>query len=303
MDMVYKLVFLRFCFIFMILSSLFNCREEIEKSDKKWSEYIISHTHGQISSHSSIELALFEEKLRDSQNIPSEIKDIFQFEPEIKGNTTWGDHYKLIFVPDAPLPHGERYKARVNLKGFIDQPNNLNDFIFHFEVVRQAIEVRVDGLLTHWDGSSNDLTLKGWLSVADKIDPTKIEKILKAHFKGTILPIRWEHNYPQHSFSVAGIHRAKEDSLINLKWEGDFIGINVSGEEEVYIPSKNKFEVLELLQNYMDITNLIPNQPHQTSNFQLTAHFQMEVPKPTRNKHRLIIKLGFYVSKCIRNNV
>ncbi|MCP3921459.1 MAG: hypothetical protein GY714_02625 [Desulfobacterales bacterium] len=264
----------RIFIIILILLLIVSCGSDDKTDTKdgkvtKWEHVVYSHTYGSISKKSLIRVKFVEDAV-SKEMVGGKAKDIFSFEPSIKGTAYWNEQNELTFYPEKNLESGKRYKATLNLKNSIKKAKNLGDFSFDFSVIKQSFEINIDGLSSV---AYNDLTnqkLTGSVATADTEDDAKIENVLKATQDDLKLKILWNHSPSgkNHFFTVEGIKRQNSKSNVRISWNGDKIGVDKTGNRLIPVIRRGLFQVSEIAavtgkQQYIKIRFSDPLLPSQ----------------------------------------
>ncbi len=241
---------------FMVLLSLtalllFNaCGKQQEvreyKFDEAFAPYVAAYTSKTISRQSEIQVQL-------SQDIPGEAGTLladnpFSFSPEIKGQARLINPRTIAFEPKVALPSNTYYTATFQIQKFIENlPEELKDFSFNFETMRQTFTVDLDGLETIDSKELKWQRVKGLLTTADYETEENVEGLLEAKQKGKALKVSWNHSLDgiTHHFVVDSIRRRTDPSEVELAWNGDALGIDLEGSKQVTIPAQGDFKVLD----------------------------------------------------------
>ncbi|MCX7040081.1 MAG: MG2 domain-containing protein, partial [Spirochaetes bacterium] len=164
----------------------------------------------------------------------------FSFTPPLAGTARWTDERTLEFVPARPMPAGRRFRATVSLP-------KIGGFDFAFTVMRPSLDVVFAGLEVADDDSAS-YRLDGTVQTADREEPARVEKILRASLAGRALSIKWTHGSDPllHPFSITGIERASAPGVLAVAWSGRPIGGLAEGRKDIGVPSRRSFEVLDV---------------------------------------------------------
>ena len=249
-----KLKNLIICFLFSVCFLLFSCTIEKEIKIEKLSEQTIisAHTSGEVSRKSHIRI-IFAHDIVVSTDINSIVENsLLKFQPNISGKAIWIDKRTLEFKPDNNLPSGEKYKATVNLKNIAQVSKDAiegapDKFTFTFEVMKQAFEITMDGLLAVNTKDLKKQILKGSIVTADIEESLNLEKSIYAEQSGKNLSIRWLHsdNKRGHSFIIEGILRQDESSQVFMYWDGKSLGVNKKGRRIIDVPALDIFKIID----------------------------------------------------------
>ncbi|MBC7389404.1 MAG: hypothetical protein H7329_09360 [Opitutaceae bacterium] len=218
--------------------------------DPGFSAYISAFTTGLISSEGTIRIVLAQ-NAKDSVKLNQEgAEELFDFEPSVKGKAYWLDQRTVEFRPAERLKTGEVYAVSFELDKVANvKEENLKKFKFSIKVVPQFFEIEYDGIKSATDTDLKKCLYLGRIITADIAVNAEVEKILSANHKGLPLSIKWEHASDKrtHSFIIQNIVRSKADSKLILSWNGDPIGVDISGEKELIVPAEGVFKFLEAI--------------------------------------------------------
>jgi len=216
------------------------------KLNPAFGAYISAYTSGTISRDATIRIQ-FTSNFLDSSKI-HKLKDLFSFEPSIKGEARWIDGNTIEFKPAKRLPSGEKYEVEFELGKLVTVPSDLQLFSFHFETMKQSFELN-DVKLQSMDYNNISVQrLTGTLLTADVESDKDIEKIVSGTQEGKALQIFWEHaaDHHTHHFFIDSIMRKEKQSEIILAWNGNEIGVDLKGENKVVVPALGDFKVMDI---------------------------------------------------------
>lgn len=268
-----KIVFIvmaMYCFIFAFSDMNADALSSEDQSD---SQIVSAHTSGMISRESMIQVQ-FAAEMVDSEklSIPLETSPL-TFKPEIKGTAIWKTRQSLEFRPGDKLPAGQSYTATLNLSEITKTPGTPETFEFSFTAMKQAYEIKVDGLRAASRTDLRKLELTGSLSTADSEKSANIIKLLRASQDGNGLNIRWTHSKDRrsHAFVIADIQRSNTPSEVLLQWDGTPVGVDKRGKRTVQVPPVGPFKVMDIRaihgeQQYIEIRFTDPVEKEQDLN-------------------------------------
>jgi len=214
-----------------------------KRANPAFKEYISGFTSGVISAASTIKIELTSDVI-DTTLVGKRVKDeMFGFSPSIEGSAIWIDRHTIEFRPKQHLPQNEHYDAEFYISKVMKVPDSMQVFEFSFHVMEQSMQVDVDNHESYDKKKYDWEKLTGTVLTADVADNNAIEKTLTATQDGRDLKITWIHelNLQVHHYQIDSIHRTVEASSVEIKWNGDALGISKEGEEIVTIPSINDF--------------------------------------------------------------
>lgn len=203
-------------------------------------EYISSYTAGIVSSGTAIRIVL----AKGASD--STATKVFNFSPNIAGETAWLDSRTIEFRPEGRLRSGQVYEVQFSLAKVIEGiPADLRSFEYSFQVIPQNFEVSVVNFKPYAKTDLKRQMIEGMLTTADYADGTEVEKMLTAEQEGKSLRLTWAHSSEgkQHSFIVEDVARKEEASTVDLKASGQPLGIEQNATEAVEIPALGDFKV------------------------------------------------------------
>ncbi len=213
--------------------------------DPGFSEYVYAYTYGMISSKSTVKIILNKPSEKFDEDDAIINAKLFKFKPNIKGETKWIDPRTIEFVPDAPLPSGQLFEASFNLQKVLQVEDQFAIMNFGFQVVKQALSIKHEGVLTY-DDNFDMYSLKGKLLFADVINKTEVLEYVKAvqekkKYNINLIKINETH----YKFAIDSIRRLEEGSYLKIRWDGSEVDEDFVGEEEIEIPALDEYKVLE----------------------------------------------------------
>ena len=243
-----KLILKTSSFILLFCFSIFSIQCSKEKKsktiDSDFKTYITAFTSGIISNQSTIKIRL-SEPYKDAK--PNELltKDVFEFTPEISGETFWLDENTIEFRPSEKLPQGKLFDAEFHLSELIDVPKKLEDFTFDFQVLKQFVEVEFEGMKLK-EKSAKSYTIHGKVVTNDYSEPENIQKSVSATQNGKDVSIIWEHSIDgkSHQFTLDNVQRTESRGQVILQWNGELLDFDEQGEKVFEVPPLGEFKVL-----------------------------------------------------------
>jgi len=214
-----------------------------EQVSSSYQQYVQAFTSGVISSRSTIKV-IFTNDVTDSAGFakinPSKL---LKFSPSIQGQTFRVNNRTIEFRPDNVLPSGQSYHATLKLSALFDVPDSLSEFEFGFSTMKQEFEVEV---LNHKAYNSTNLTrecLTGVLRTSDITSDQAVEKTVTAIQSSRSLPVTWTHDAGGrvHYFRADSIVRSASEGKVTVRWNGEAIGSDRQGEQQVMIPALDQF--------------------------------------------------------------
>lgn len=230
---------------FFLLLMVAGCSEddrEIIEQNKAFLNYISGYTSNIVSSHGEVVVRLssdFEEGQRTN-------KQLFQFEPAVEGSQTWLDKRTVAFRPESGFKNGTRYIASFHTGALFDVSEDLEEFKFDFETIRQDLEVQIGDITPSSKGDRSRQQLEGTVHTADVVELEDIQKVLEVRQHGQLLPVEWELESDRqiHHFTVKDIERTNQPESVSVSWNALPIGANTRGSRTIDIPPLGAFELV-----------------------------------------------------------
>jgi hypothetical protein len=231
-------------FLFLIIAVFIACTKvDIKQQVSDPSDFvddIKGFTVGEISAHGEIAITLSEPAV--SEDISTLL--LFEFDPKVKGQSELINENVIVFTPNEPLKNDQEYKIQFNLGRVKNVPKEKEIFSFEVHTTKQDLEI-VLGELESVD--SKNMKFSGTIYTADKAWVKNISRVLNVSQVGNEeLEISWDQNFSGtiHNFEVTGIVRGNKPSTLDLKWDGDPIGIKLKGSQSIEIIERSVFELL-----------------------------------------------------------
>lgn len=237
--------------IFLILL-IIQCGEGKKKPivyNPEFSNYISAYTTGVISKTSPVRIRLV--RAVDSNVLNKDITEkLFDFSPSISGKAKWADPYTIEFQPGEWLEPGKVYDAEFYIGKIHEVPENLQVFEFQFQTIQQSFEFYSHGMKSYTH-TPKLVWFSGAIVSSDVIKNDLIEDVVNASLDGDPVNILWQHETDMltHNFKIDSIKRLEKDQELIIRWDGNDIGIDVSGSDTIDIPSVNVFKVMEVKVN------------------------------------------------------
>lgn len=255
----------------LFLSGCFQSKSGIYEINPAFGQYISGYTSGMVSRKTTVRIELAESyyKSHPFKNVPaftdslaaaiymasrmaelpdsSLLKDVFSFEPEIKGKAIWISDRIIEFIPDGPLPVNQFYNGKFRLGDLVDVPKDFKSFRFPFSSYPQNLLVDIDGLRAYDDYNIEWQKLTGTLKTSDYEDTAAVRKSIKVVQNGKLLPVNLTYGYPENEFYfyVDSIERKEHAGKVLVSWNGENIGATQKGSREIIVPALGDFTVLD----------------------------------------------------------
>nr|WP_302829071.1 MG2 domain-containing protein [uncultured Bacteroides sp.] len=228
-----------------VLSSCSSSRKDIIPS-AEYAPYVSAYTGGVVSRNSSIRIELTQDQPMVDLNNELE-KNPFSFSPSLKGKAYWVSNNTIEFLPEeGSLKPGELYEGTFRLGDFVEVDSRLKEFKFSFRVQESNFALQTEAL-SQTDAKPDKVDIKGEIRFSDTVKKEDVEKILSAtDSKGGTFPftVTATDNPARYQFEINDIPRTDEDYQLDIKADGNSIGINWKQNVDILIPARKSFRFL-----------------------------------------------------------
>ena len=238
--------------LLLFLGILFgHCSPKQESPDRTvdpgFSKFVSAYTSGVVGSQSNIRVELTSpiEHIDAGSVLP---EGILTFRPAVQGQGIWINKQTIEFRPHEKLNSGQTYEAQLKLSELLDAEAPYQTMTFSFSVIQQNLSVKTDQLLTPDVSDLSQQALTATVRTNDHADPEAVKKCISASQDGRSLPINWTHESKAnlHSFTISEISRQKAESFVKIEWNGQPIGAEGSGTQQIRIPPLGEFTLLQV---------------------------------------------------------
>ncbi|WP_435413948.1 alpha-2-macroglobulin family protein [Polaribacter aestuariivivens] len=290
---------------FVLFLFIFSCKKEEIKTSNifKFKEYISYTTSGvtSVADNIKINLAKEVEGWQPNQEISS---DILSIKPFVNGKIKTVNKHAFIFIPDESLESNKAYTVSVKLnKIYKNIPAKFENYTFQFKTIKPNFNVQINNLQSY---SKTYQYLQGVVKSADIISLDNVKKLLKASQKEISKNIVWNESFKKSKvfeFKIDSIQRFEEDSKLKISWNGKPIKAESEGENELLIPGKNNFKVL-------NVSVVNTSQQYISINFsdalKKQQNFDGLVTIQNLNKPQFVVngnELKIYTDKNFKENI
>jgi uncharacterized protein YfaS (alpha-2-macroglobulin family) len=219
--------------------------EEFLSDVSLYEGYIESFTTGYVSVHDPIQI-VFAQDLPKSILESGSAKNWFDISPKVDGEVVVLNENSVQFVPRKKLEQNKEYRVSFQLHKVFDVPDELREFNFAIHTLKQDFLVKVNEIQSYdrdWH------YIKCVLETTDLLEPETAKNLVEASQEGNKLKIKFDKNdtlIRSLSFIIDSVNRKIDDSKVKLSWNGRTYKIDQKGEEEIVIPGKNNFKVLQI---------------------------------------------------------
>jgi alpha-2-macroglobulin len=214
-----------------------------------FAEYITSYTTGVIPSASSLNIVFSNDMVDSTMEGQESSDELFEFSPGLSGKTVWLDKRTVQFIPEKRMTSGKIYTARFFLsKLTADLPSELRTFEYSFQVVPQNFEVVIVNIKPYSKTELKREVIEGNFNTADYASESEVEKTVQALQESKQLTLTWSHSEDgrQHGFVVEEVIRKESAGKVDLKVNGNAIGIDRVQEMQVDIPPLDDFRLVDI---------------------------------------------------------
>ncbi|MBK9284887.1 MAG: hypothetical protein IPM51_11310 [Sphingobacteriaceae bacterium] len=218
----------------------------VNKINPEFASYISAFTTGYISSGSTIKIKFANEFAGNTQ-LNKALEEIYiSFSPSIDGEIYWKDAQTLEFKPKERLEAGQLYKATFHLDKITEVKDELEEFEFNFQVIKQSVQFDCGELKSYHSNDYSYYSLSGALSSADFIEPTEAEKIISGVLNSKNVTLKWSHNEKGtiHKFLIDSLARNSGSQKLEIKCDASNINLSVKSSSIYPIPSESEFKLL-----------------------------------------------------------
>ncbi len=222
-------------------------KAQVNSNNPEFGKYISAYTSGVVSKSTSIKVRILSsvaDKIENKNELP---KQLFDFQPSVKGTYFWADNNTIEFKPEENLKSSEKYLIEFHLNKLInDVPSDLKNFVFEIQTIKQNFEVSIDEQKTVDKKTLQWQKAIGTLKTADIEVLEKIQKTLEATQNGNKLKISWraEADLKTYTFEIDSIKRDKQESTVLVKWNGSEINVDKKGELSLKVPAIDQFKFM-----------------------------------------------------------
>lgn len=220
-------------------------KEPSQLNDYK--SYIAAHTAGTISTIDAIRISFATDIVKFEEVGQKVNSKIFKIKPSVKGTLTWADERTLEFIPTNPLESDTEYLVFIALdKVYNNIPSKLQSYTFSLRTIKQAMDLKVNGLEFYNDNSQPDRRVSGVVLTADFATSEKIKETISATQANKKLDITWSSTADgrTHTFWIEGVKQTNETEKVSISSTGAPINVHEVGFKSVEVPPKGVFRVL-----------------------------------------------------------
>lgn len=232
--------------------TLIGCSDNLNSSgqitvDPGFSNYVNAFTSGVMSNSDNIKVVLLQPYANAKAGEPV-AEAVFSFSPAIEGQAYWLDQQTIEFRPNGKLKSGQFYEATFHLEKLMEVEEPFENMAFSFVVMHQSLTVNFQGIKpTDLDDFSKQ-EIFGTVRTTDVVVPANLEGCFSAEQNGKPLNIVWTHKTGSktHGYTLTNVKRGPKENFVNLKWNGESIGVDIEDEKEIRMPPLGEFSVIKV---------------------------------------------------------
>ena len=231
----------------LLLTVAISCSNEAQKkisTNPEFAEYISAYTSGVVSKDATVRIQLVNDYAGEVDYTAPISKELFSFEPAVKGKAYWLSRNNIEFVPDEHLPNGTKFLCTFKLGELVEVKDELKKFTFQFMTIQQNYSLYVDGLNTPDITNLKNQVLEGRVVTSDVVDSVGFSQFMQVTQDGKALPVIWSHEGGTiHKFVVNEVARKDKESQLKITMIGKHIGVDDQQEKTVEVPALGDFKI------------------------------------------------------------
>ncbi len=243
----------RLPFIFFVLSFVVAaCGDQKSKPsaavDSGFTQFVSSYTSGVISCQAPILVEFSQDPLHPGQPGEEAAAELISLSPKVKGKVQWVDGNTLAFVPGEKMKSDTDYEVHVALAKVLEVPAEYKTMKFVVKTIKQSFNLNNLAVKAYDSQTMEMQYLSGVVYTADCAEDKQVESLVKVSKDNRQLSLNWIHNAngKEHTFRVDSLKRTGETQKIQVEWDGQAIGDEKQGSEEVELPALDVFKVVDV---------------------------------------------------------
>ena len=211
--------------------------------DSRWRSHLDSWPTGAVSARAPL-VVRFTHPVVAEEALEQPAEGVARLAPEVGFKAVFTARDRLEIRPDAPLERGRELTLTLFPQELSGVDDGLPPLKLPLTVLRQQLSLRVDALAPV-DEAPARMRLDGELTTADQADPLAVQSAVTATQADRRLEIEWHHGAAglSHGFRIGGIRRDGEPAPVVLRWDGEPLAVEESGEREYPVPAEGAFQV------------------------------------------------------------
>ncbi len=194
--------------ILLLLLTAVNCKKKETEGELTYpletAKLVSQVTSGVISPRSSIQVRFVSRVIPKNLLGQSIKKQVFKFDPSIKGVTIWMDQQTLKFIPNEPLPLRTHYKGILNLRALFPKHKNeqkLEPLRFEFEVAGREVTGVTHDFQLVTPGDPSRFQVIGTISFSEPTDIEQLKKAASLKMNRRAISLEWAGDAESRKFS------------------------------------------------------------------------------------------------------
>jgi uncharacterized protein YfaS (alpha-2-macroglobulin family) len=241
-----SLFLLQSIFIACLLSQCSTKKTDDFQVNNEFTKYISAFTSDIISNQSNI---VIEFPPATSQKINQTItENLFEFSPPIIGDVEWEGNSKVIFKPTSLAP-GTQYNVSFHLNKLIPVSKGLETFKFNLKTITPNLIFKESSIKPLSEESLTWNLLSSNILTSDYIDSELLENNIKVFINEHEYPVVWRHANKNrvHYLDVDSLERKAIKQEVQIRWNGQDLGIDKQGVEILDLASLESFKLLKTI--------------------------------------------------------
>tara|TARA_Y100000034_G_scaffold105927_1_gene133867 strand:- start:220535 stop:226075 length:5541 start_codon:yes stop_codon:yes gene_type:complete len=237
--------FLHYALLFLFFLACSKSKKDANNI-YQFKDYINYTTSGVVSVREKVSVNLSKdiEGLMENESVPS---GAISIKPAVDGEFEFVNNHSFNFIPNERLQPDTEYTVSIRLDKFYkDIPDALGEYTFQFKTIKPNFSIQTKVLQSY---SKDWQFIEGVVKSADIISLEEAQKLVTATQNESAKNIVWDDSNAQgkyFDFKIDSIQRFVEDSKLVVSWNGNAIDSNNKGENEIAIPGKDNFKIVDI---------------------------------------------------------
>ena len=231
------------------LAFLFQCKPTVSPpvNVDLAGKILRSYTQGIISTRALLRYVFIEDVVSENDLGKPLPENTIRIKPNLPGKLYWETPNALVFKPETRFQSGTPYDIELDLKSLNPKGAKILSTLSYRITTRENNFSVARPMLMINPSNANIYELSGEIELADFMEASDIEKLLKAEINNQVLPISWQHQEDEQTsqYTIKNIPRAK-DTEVKLSWDGKPLEIKQSGSHLVKIPGPDEFVLVNV---------------------------------------------------------
>ena len=214
-----------------------------EAATSAWDAHIVDYPRRWVATDAPMVIR-FSHPVVDEEKLNQPVDGLVVLKPDHPVTAVFTAVDELRITPNTRLPNDRQFTLSVRNKHLQGVDKDMPAFDVQVHTIKQDFDLKIDGLVSQ-QNADDRMTLSGQLITTDSADVRAVEKILSASLGGNTLPMTWQAqgDNKTYSFTLAEIPRRAEAGSLRLEWDGSAIGSDEKGARDITVPAINQFLV------------------------------------------------------------